>query len=83
VRMELLVESDAETSCPYKGDASYWSVRAGEVEEAEEDLVWTYMDPSREVEPIKGYLAFFNERVDIELDGELQERPLTQWSPGA
>ena len=46
----------------------------------EEDLVWTYQDPQREVAPIKDHLAFFNERVDLEVDGELQERPVTQWS---
>jgi hypothetical protein len=32
---------------------------------------------------VRGYLAFFNERVDIDVDGELQERPITQWSPHA
>ena len=37
--------------------------------------------PRREVERIRDYLAFFNERVDIEVDGEPQERPVTQWSP--
>ena len=78
VRMDLLEESDLETGCAYKGFASYWSVRAGG--EHEKNLVWTYRDPRREVEPIKDRLAFFNERVDLELDGELQERPITQWS---
>ena len=37
-------------------------------------------EPRRDADRIKGYLAFFNERVDIEVDGELQERPITQWS---
>lgn len=81
VRSELLVDSDRRTGCAYKGFASYKSVRAGGAEE--EDLVWLYEDPRRDVAPIKGYLAFFNERVDIEVDGELQERPVTQWSPRA
>ena len=78
VRSELLIESDTRTGCAYKGFASYWSVRAGE--ELEEDLVWVYHEPRREADRIGGYLAFFNERVDIVLDGELQERPVTQWS---
>jgi uncharacterized protein (DUF427 family) len=78
VRMELLVSSDKQTGCAYKGFASYWSVRAGG--ETEEDLVWFYPQPRREAERVAGYLAFFNERVDLELDGELQERPETQWS---
>jgi uncharacterized protein (DUF427 family) len=81
VRAEALVASDKQTGCAYKGFASYWSVRAGD--ELEKDLVWTYREPRRDAERIRGYLAFFNERVDIEVDGELQERPITQWSPRA
>ena len=38
------------------------------------------LEPTREAERIRDYIAFFNERVDIEVDGELQERPVTQWS---
>jgi uncharacterized protein (DUF427 family) len=79
VRSDLLVESDTRTGCAYKGFASYWSVRAGG--EEEEDLIWFYPEPREEAERIAGYLSFFNERVDIELDGELQERPETHWSP--
>jgi uncharacterized protein (DUF427 family) len=78
VRSELLVESDKRTGCAYKGFASYWSVRVGD--RVEEDLVWTYREPRREAEPVKDYLAFFNERTDVEVDGELEERPRTQWS---
>ena len=73
--MDLLRETDSRTGCAYKGYASYWSV--GD----EEDVVWTYRDPRPEVERIRDYVAFFNERVDIEVDGELEERPVTQWSP--
>jgi uncharacterized protein (DUF427 family) len=76
-----LVDSDKRTICAYKGFASYKTVVTQEG--PEEDVVWFYDDPRREVEPIKGYLAFFNERVDIEVDGEAQERPVTQWSPRA
>jgi uncharacterized protein (DUF427 family) len=78
VREELLVPSDKQTGCAYKGFASYYSVNLRD--EVEEDLVWFYPEPRREVEPIKNYLAFFNERVDLEVDGEPQERPVTQWS---
>ena len=42
--------------------------------------MWSYPEPQREVERIRDYLAFFNERVDIEVDGQLEERPITQWS---
>jgi uncharacterized protein (DUF427 family) len=78
VRMELLVASDKTTQCPYKGIASYYSVEAGGGRE--EDLVWYYSEPIPETAKIKGLLAFFNEKVDLEVDGEEQERPLTQWS---
>lgn len=80
VREELLVRSEKTTGCAYKGFASYCSVRVGDHEE--EDLAWTYRDPRPGAERIRDHIAFFNERVDIEVDGELAERPLTQWSPG-
>jgi uncharacterized protein (DUF427 family) len=79
VHTAALVPSEKQTGCAYKGFASYLSVKAGG--EGEEDLVWFYPSPRPEAERIRGYLAFFNERVDIEVDGELQERPQTQWSP--
>ena len=79
VRSDLLAESDTTTGCAYKGFASYRSLRLdGRVEE---DLVWFYPDPSRDAARIAGYLSFFNERADIEVDGEPQGRPETQWSP--
>jgi len=81
VRSELLIDSEKQTGCAYKGFASYWSVRLGD--RFEEDLVWTYREPRREVEPIQDYLAFFNERVDIEVDGDLEKRPVTPWSPAS
>ena len=60
-----MTASDTRTGCAYKGFASYWSV--GD----EDDVVWSYPEPQREAERIRDYLAFFNERVDIEVDGEL------------
>jgi uncharacterized protein (DUF427 family) len=80
VRGELLVPSDSRTQCAYKGWASYHSVRVGDTEEP--DLVWRYEEPLRGAERIRDRLCFFNERVDLYLDGELQERPATKWSPG-
>lgn len=69
-----LEPSETVTRCPYKGTASYRSANGVR------DLVWCYEDPLPEVGRIKGLLCFFNERVDIELDGEPQERPETPWS---
>jgi uncharacterized protein (DUF427 family) len=69
-----LEPSDTVTHCPYKGRASYYSVGG------ERDLIWYYEDPLPESVRIAGRLCFFNERVDLELDGELQERPESPWS---
>jgi uncharacterized protein (DUF427 family) len=80
VRSECLVESDHVTGCAYKGFASHWSVRAGGVEEI--DVVWSYPEPRHEAEAVAGMFAFYDERVDLDLDGERQERPQTPWSRG-
>jgi len=56
----------------------YWSVRVGDT--LETDLVWSYPDPIQECPKITGLLCFFNERVDLEVEGEAAERPLTQWT---
>jgi uncharacterized protein (DUF427 family) len=78
VRGAALLKTEKTTQCPYKGVASYYSVDAGD--RRVEDLVWYYPDPIPEATKIKGLLCFFNEKVDLEVDGEEQERPLTQWS---
>lgn len=78
VRMDLLTPSPKRTSCPYKGHASYFSASVNG--RTEEDLVWTYEDPRHDAADVKGYVAFFNERVDLEIDGEPVDRPTTQWS---
>lgn len=78
VRADLLEPSDSHTRCPYKGIASYYSVRIGD--ELYPDIVWYYPEPLKEVAAIKDALAFYNERVEIYVDGELEHRPHTQWS---
>src|SRR5215204_5360797 len=72
VRDDLLLPSDKETQCPYKGTASYHSVKVGD--ETAEDLVWYYPQPIAAAEGIRDRLSFFNEKVDLEVDGEEQER---------
>jgi uncharacterized protein (DUF427 family) len=76
-----LEPSDTVTGCPYKGEARYYSVRlpGGGVEK---DLVWFYDEPLDGMGKIAGLLCFFNERVELELDGELQARPASPWSHG-
>lgn len=78
VRMDLLEPTDSTTRCPYKGVASYWSVRAGGT--AHKDLAWSYPLPIPECPKIENLIAFYNERVDLEVDGERLERPRTPWS---
>jgi uncharacterized protein (DUF427 family) len=79
VRTELLEASDTVTSCPYKGEARYWSVRAGDT--FVRDAAWSYPAPIPENPKIKDLLAFFNERTDLVVDGERLEHPDTAWSP--
>jgi uncharacterized protein (DUF427 family) len=78
VRMDLLQPTSSTTACPYKGRASYWSVKIGDNDL--EDLVWSYPAPIPECSKIENLICFYNEKVDIEVDGELQERPKTPWS---
>jgi uncharacterized protein (DUF427 family) len=71
--------SDTVSACPYKGRTSaYWSVQAGGT--VHPDLAWSYDFPTRELQPIAGLVAFFNEKVDILLDGTPQDRPQTPFS---
>jgi uncharacterized protein (DUF427 family) len=78
VRMELLTPTDTKTTCPFKGTASYWSAAIGD--EVVPDLAWSYPDPIAEAAEIAGLLCFYNEKVDLEVDGEFQARPSTRWS---
>jgi uncharacterized protein (DUF427 family) len=79
VDFEHLVASDTVTECPYKGTTSaYWSVRLGD--DTYRDLAWAYDFPTRQLLPIAGLVAFYNERVDLFLDGAALERPKTHFS---
>lgn len=78
VRWDLLEPSDTVTQCPYKGTARYWSVRAGG--RLHPDVVWSYPDPVPECPRIAGLICFFNEKVDLTVDGVPEERPQTPWS---
>ena len=60
--------SERRTYCPYKGEASYWSFDAGE------DLAWSYERPLPDMLPLTGLVAFWDERVDVFLDGEQRGR---------
>ena len=74
-----LVTSATRTTCAYKGHASYLSPVVKGVEVP--DLAWTYPTPLREAAEVSGLVAFFDERVDVLVDGTRRERPVTPWSP--
>ena len=67
--------SDTVTYCAYKGRASYYSVREGPA-----DVAWTYHEPLHDAEQVRDRIAFFDERVDVIVDGKRRDRPLTPWS---
>jgi len=70
-------QGPCETECPYKGTTSeYWSARVGDGL-VEADIAWAYDFPTRQLIPITGLVAFFNEKVDIFVDGASLERPQT------
>jgi uncharacterized protein (DUF427 family) len=78
VRLDLLTPSDADTICAYKGHASYWSYEpAGE---AGVDLCWTYTDPLHDALRVKDLVAFWNERIDLVVDGTPVPRPRSFFS---
>src|SRR6266487_2650608 len=78
VRQDLLRPTSTQTHCPYKGTASYWSIQLGE--DVFEDYVWTYRAPLPESQKVTGLACFYNEKVDLYVDGELQERPRSPFS---
>ncbi len=78
VRMGLLTPTDTTSMCPYKGTASYWSLRTDGGDHA--DIAWSYFAPFRESAPIAGLVAFYDERVDVDVDGERQPRPRTRFA---
>jgi uncharacterized protein (DUF427 family) len=77
-RAEIAVDlqpSDTVTYCAYKGRASYFSLPEGPA-----DVAWSYHEPLHDAEPVRDMIAFFDERVDVTLEGERRQRPITPWS---
>src|SRR5689334_2483419 len=70
-----LERSDTATYCAYKGRASYYSIPDGP-----RDVAWTYHEPLHDAEPVRDRICFFDERVDVVIDGERRDRPVTPWS---
>jgi uncharacterized protein (DUF427 family) len=78
VRMDLLEPTETKSGCPYKGFARYWNVRTGDT--VHEDLAWSYPTPLPESQKVAGLVTFYNEKVDLVVDGEALERPRTPFS---
>ena len=62
VRMNLLEPTDHSTHCPWKGEASHWTVRAGD--RVAENAAWSYPNPVPDAPPLAGYIAFYWDRLD-------------------
>lgn len=75
VRTDLLRPSPTKTVCAYKGHASYWTLNT-----TGEDIAWSYPQPLREAAEVTDRFAFFNEHVDVIVDGTLLPPPETPWS---
>ena len=70
----VLQPSTTQSMCAYKGQATYWSL------ENEADIAWSYPEPLREAAEVTDRIAFFNERIDLIVDGTRVDRPVTPWS---
>jgi uncharacterized protein (DUF427 family) len=80
INFDHLLPTDTVTECPYKGRTSgYWSVRIGD--QLHDDLAWSYDFPTPQLLPITGLVAFYNEKVDILVEGHLLQRPTTHFFP--
>jgi uncharacterized protein (DUF427 family) len=81
VNLDALAPTDTVTACPYKGTTSgYWSARIGDTTHT--DIAWTYDFPTRQLLPISGLIAFYNEKVDLTVfDGRMFESNVEVTSP--
>lgn len=75
---DLLTPSATRTVCAYKGQASYWSAAlpGGTLP----DIAWTYEEPLNDAAKVAGMVAFFTERLDLVIDADPVDRPVTPWS---
>lgn len=65
IRMDLLEPTDNETHCPFKGDARYWTIKAGE--HVLENGAWAYEDPFDETSGLAGLVSFYTENMTLEI----------------
>ncbi|MDQ3945229.1 MAG: DUF427 domain-containing protein [Actinomycetota bacterium] len=71
VRMEVLFPTEHHTVCPFKGQASYWSIRVGDRQS--DDIAWAYRDPLPGRADLQGRIAFYADRLEaVEMDAALR-----------
>ena len=68
VRMDLLRPTTFQTTCPFKGEASYWSAEIGG--RTHDGIVWAYESPIPKVAELSGYVSFYPDRAEVTVDGE-------------
>ena len=78
VDASIITATDTSTFCPFKGHASYWTIAAADGNL--DDVMWSYRDPYDECLPLKDYVAFYTDRVDLEIDGQVQDRVGPGWT---
>jgi len=79
VRWDYLTESDTSTSCPYKGDAKYYNVTVNG--KTYKDVIWWYKTTTNESAAVAGHLCFYNEKVEIYIDGAREEAYTSHFVP--
>lgn len=79
VAAPVLTPSETQSTCAYKGTATYVSTTDSRPEGR--DIGWTYPHPLDDARRVRDHIAFWNERTDIRVDGVLLRRPVTPWSP--
>ena len=68
VRMDLLRPTTFHTTCPFKGDASYWSLDIdGEIHDG---IVWSYETPTAQAVEVRAMLSFYPDRTEVTVDGQ-------------
>jgi uncharacterized protein (DUF427 family) len=62
MRLDLMTKTGHSTYCPFKGNASYWTIKVGD--QASENAIWGYETPYDETAKLAGHYAFYGNRVD-------------------
>ena len=78
VDASIIKATETSTFCPFKGHASYWTIATADGDL--DDAMWSYREPFDECLPLTDYVAFYTDRVDLEIDGKIQDRVGPGWT---